>query len=121
MVALSLSVILLYGGMIWYVFPDVDVKVSWEGHLAGLLTGFALSLFYKAPEYSKPIVYEWQKPDFNPLEDPFMKHFDENGNFVNIEKDEDGMDEIQSYFHSDTDVYYIVTKTESADNQESDN
>ena len=50
-----------------------------------------------------------------------MKHFDENGNFVNIEKDEDGMDEIQSYFHSDTDVYYIVTKTESADNQESDN
>ncbi|RXM44051.1 rhomboid family intramembrane serine protease [Flavobacterium sp. YO64] len=121
LVALSLSVILLYGGMIWYVFPDVDAKVSWEGHLAGLLTGFALSLFYKTPEYSKPIVYEWQKPDFNPLEDPFMKHFDENGNFVNIEKNEDEMDEIQSYFHSDTNVFYVITKTESSDNQENGN
>ncbi|MEN2415153.1 rhomboid family intramembrane serine protease [Flavobacterium mesophilum] len=115
LVALSLSVILLYGGMIWYVFPDVDAAISWEGHLAGLITGFVLSLLYKTPEYAKPIVYDWQKPDFNPEEDPFMKHFDENGNFVPVEKPVEDTDLSNSYFSSNFPVYYVVTKTESED------
>ena len=116
LVALSLSVILLYGGMIWYVFPDVDASISWEGHLAGFITGFGLSLFYKTPEYTKPIVYDWQKPDFNPEDDAFMKHFDENGNFVNTEIPEEEMAIEDSYFSSTVIVNYIVTKSESADN-----
>ncbi|WPO79583.1 rhomboid family intramembrane serine protease [Flavobacterium sp. KACC 22761] len=115
LVALSLSVILLYGGMIWYVFPDVDATISWEGHLAGLITGFGLSLFYKTPEYIKPIVYDWQRPDFNPEEDPFMKHFDENGNFVNTEIQEEESDLGHNYFSSNFPVYYVVTKSESED------
>jgi membrane associated rhomboid family serine protease len=115
LVALSLSVILLYGGMIWYVFPDVDATISWEGHLAGFITGFVLSLFYKTPEYAKPIVYEWQKPDFNPEEDAFMKHFDEKGNFVNTEISEDEPEPISTYFNSDVSVFYTVTKSESDD------
>ena len=115
LVALSLSVILLYGGMIWYVFPDVDETISWEGHLAGFITGFVMSLFYKTPEYAKPIVYEWQKPDFNPEEDAFMKHFDENGNFVNTEIPEEETEIFSTYFNSDVSVNYTVTKTESDD------
>jgi len=108
LVALSLTVILLYGGMIWYVFPDVDQSISWEGHLSGLITGFVLSFFYKAPEYAKPIVYDWQRPDFDPNDDPFMKHFDENGNFVVFpnEEEENEMD----YFSSSHPVNYILTK-----------
>jgi hypothetical protein len=70
------------GGMIWYIFPEVDPIISWEGHLAGFLTGFVFSIVYKTPNYVDSIKYEWQKPDFNPNEDAFMKHFDENGNFV---------------------------------------
>ena len=58
--------------------------ISWEGHLAGLITGFALSLFYKTPEYKKVIKYDWEHPDFNPSEDKFMQRFDDNGNFVNL-------------------------------------
>lgn len=108
LVALSLTVILLYGGMIWYVFPDVDQSISWEGHLAGLITGFVLTLFYKAPEYAKPIVYDWQRPDFDPSLDPFMKHFDENGNFVTFSH-EDEEEQIQ-YFSSSHPVNYIVIK-----------
>ncbi|MBO9585880.1 MAG: rhomboid family intramembrane serine protease [Flavobacterium sp.] len=108
LVALSLTVILLYGGMIWYVFPDVDQSISWEGHLAGLITGFVLTLFYKAPEYAKPIVYDWQHPDFDPSNDPFMKHFDENGNFVPTSYDDE--EEPIEYFSSSFPVNYIVIK-----------
>ena len=115
LVALSLSVILLYGGMIWYVFPEIDNTISWEGHLAGFITGFAMTLFLKTPEYEKPIVYEWQKSDFNPQNDPFMKHFDENGNFVNSEIPQEDSEIVSSYFNSDTSVNYIITKTEAED------
>jgi membrane associated rhomboid family serine protease len=37
-VALSLVALLLYGGAIWGVLP-VSERVSWEGHLFGLLAG----------------------------------------------------------------------------------
>jgi len=117
LVALSLSVILLYGGMIWYVFPEVDKTISWEGHLTGFITGFVMSLLYKTPEYVKPIVYEWQKPDFNPDEDAFMKHFDENGNFVNTEIVEEEPEELMTYFNSDVSVNYIVTKPETKEDR----
>lgn len=116
LVALSFAVILLYGGMIWYVFPDIDQNISWEGHLGGFLIGFVLSICYKAPEYAKPIVYDWQRPDFDSAQDPFMKHFDENGNFVNIETQEEEPEIIFTYFNSDVSVNYIITKSEDKTN-----
>jgi membrane associated rhomboid family serine protease len=118
LVALSFSVVLLYGGMIWYVFPDVDNAISWEGHLAGFITGFAMSLFYKTPEYAKPIVYDWQKPDFDASQDAFMKHFDEDGNFVNTEIPEEESETLLTYYNSDVSVRYTVTRTESIDKEE---
>jgi membrane associated rhomboid family serine protease len=84
LVALSLLVIMLYGGMAWYVFPDIDQSISWEGHLAGLITGFVFALRFKTPEYQKLIRYDWEHPDFDPSHDKFMQRFDENGNFVNL-------------------------------------
>lgn len=89
LVALSLTIIVLYGGMVWYVFPGVEENISWEGHLGGLISGFLFSRIYKTPEYKKEIVYDWQRPDFDPKQDPFMKRFDEYGNFVNPPKPED--------------------------------
>lgn len=89
LMALSLTVVMIYGGMIWYVFPEVDNQISWEGHLGGLITGFFFAIKFKTPDYVKDIQYNWEKPDFNPEEDPFMKHFDENGNFVNTPEPEE--------------------------------
>jgi membrane associated rhomboid family serine protease len=84
LVALSLVVIMVYGSLIWYVFPHVQEGISWEGHLAGLITGFAFAISFKTPEYKKLIRYDWERPEYNPLEDKFMQRFDANGNFVNL-------------------------------------
>lgn len=89
LMALSLTTVMIYGGMVWYVFPEVDNKISWEGHLAGLLSGFIFAVYYKTPDYVKSLQYSWEKPDFNPQNDAFMKRFDENGNFVNPPKEEE--------------------------------
>jgi membrane associated rhomboid family serine protease len=72
LVALSLIVVFLYGGLIWYVFP-IDDGVSWEGHLSGFLTGLMLTFLYrnKGP----------QKRAFNYEKTEFDLMFDEEGNY----------------------------------------
>lgn len=106
LMALSLTVVMIYGGMIWYVFPEIDKQISWEGHLAGLVTGFIFAAYFKTPNYKKAIQYNWEKPDFNPQEDAFMKHFDENGSFVNTIVPEE--DKSSDYFTMDQNVKYTT-------------
>lgn len=80
LIALSLLVVFLYGSMIWYVFP-IKENMSWEGHLSGLIVGFVFALFFRK-SIVKPQKYKWEQDDFNEDDDPFLKHFDENGNFI---------------------------------------
>lgn len=84
LVALSLTVIMIYGSSVWYIFPDIEKDMSWEGHLAGLITGFAFAILFKTADYQRPIKYDWERPDFDPAGDKFLERFDENGNFVNL-------------------------------------
>jgi membrane associated rhomboid family serine protease len=121
LVALSLTVILLYGGLFWYIFPKVDETISWEGHLAGFLTGFALSIFYKTPEYKKIPKYNWEQPDYNPHEDKFMQRFDEHGNFVNLPPQEDDFTQIQDFFSSSNpNIAYTIVDPDQSLNQKND-
>lgn len=87
LVALSLIVVFLYGGLLWYVAP-IDPKISWEGHLSGLITGFLFSIIYKKNIARTP-KYEWEKEAYSEDDDPFMRHFDENGNFIEYPKGDD--------------------------------
>jgi len=118
LMALSLAVVLLYGGMIWYVFPSPEIlgsnSISWEGHLAGLLTGFIFAIKFKTPDYVKNIKYEWEKPDFNPDIDAFMKHFDDNGNFINTPEVEEISEGLPMYFTSNPTIFYEFTETKRA-------
>lgn len=126
LVALSLAVIVVYGGLVWYVFPTPAVQgensISWEGHLAGLMTGLILSFIYKTPEYKKIIKYDWEHPDFDPSDDKFMQRFDANGNFVDLPKLEviDELEESSTYFTSVLKVNYeVVTKEKNESKPES--
>ena len=33
-------------------------------------------------EIAKPKKYAWEQPHYNEDDDPFLQHFDENGNFI---------------------------------------
>ena len=78
--ALALVVVFLYGSLLWYVFP-IDPKISWEGHLSGLLAGLVLAVVFKSNPVENDI-YDWEREDFNADDDPFLQHFDEDGNFI---------------------------------------
>jgi membrane associated rhomboid family serine protease len=80
LIALSLVVVFLYGSMVWYIFP-IEERISWEGHLSGFLIGFIFAYWFKhlGPQ---PEEFQFSKTD------EFDSLFDENGNFVAPETDE---------------------------------
>jgi membrane associated rhomboid family serine protease len=46
LMAISLVVVFLYGGLVWGLFPIVE-NMSWESHLSGGLAGLVLAFYYK--------------------------------------------------------------------------
>jgi len=98
LVALSLSIVFIYGSLIWGLFP-IKSGVSWEGHLSGFIVGLGFALYYKT-EY-KLKKYKWEKSDYKPEEDEFMQQFDEDGNFnpERLENKEDDKNETKIIYH----------------------
>lgn len=80
LVALSLAIVFLYGSMIWYIFPTKE-GISWEGHLSGFIVGLLLAFIFKT-KLKRDKKYSWEREDYNEDDDEFLKHFDENGNFI---------------------------------------
>jgi membrane associated rhomboid family serine protease len=64
MIALSLLVIFLYGGMIWGIFPG-QINISWESHLFGFLSGFIMAFYLgKKSSETKIAINTIPKDDF---------------------------------------------------------
>lgn len=63
----SLLVTFLYGSMVWGVLP-IDYKMSFEGHLAGALAGFALAVYYRK-QGPRNDTYRWEEEDEGPEDD----------------------------------------------------
>jgi membrane associated rhomboid family serine protease len=59
--AISLFIAFFYGSMIWGILP-MDEKISWEGHLMGLLIGVLLAYVYRNQGPTRPkFQYEIEK------------------------------------------------------------
>ena len=114
--ALSLVVVFLYGGLLWYVFP-IDPGISWEGHLSGFFVGFLFSFLFKGVSLANK-KYDWQKDDFEPENDPFIRQFDEHGNFVGPPKDEvpEATDSQTATEMPRVRVTYTIKKTKDPEN-----
>lgn len=87
MLSLSFLVAFFYGSLVWYVLP-IEKGVSWEGHLSGAIAGILLAILIRneLPEKKK---YDWELDMYNEDDDPFMKHFDNNGNFIELHDEEE--------------------------------
>jgi len=58
LMALSMSVVFLYGGMVWGIFPSEE-HISWEGHLFGAVNGLFWAIYFRdqGPQRKK---YSWE-------------------------------------------------------------
>ncbi|UJH89758.1 rhomboid family intramembrane serine protease [Antarcticibacterium sp. 1MA-6-2] len=98
LIALSLIVVFMYGGMVWFVVP-VDPGISWEGHLSGLAVGLLFAVIFKQKILKRP-KFEWETPEYKEEEDEFMRQFDEKGNFIesreeDVEIEKEGLEQKQ--------------------------
>ena len=70
LMALSMLVVFLYGSLVWGVLP-IDHKISYEGHLFGLVAGLIVAIVYRKqgpqrPKYSWDFVEEEEVPEWFP-------------------------------------------------------
>ena len=65
LMAYSLIIIFLYGSIVWGFFPQLfpDKHISWEGHLAGAITGIALAFFYRNEGPVKRVYFEEEEEE----------------------------------------------------------
>lgn len=109
LVALSLSVVFIYGSLIWGLLP-IKSGMSWEGHLSGFVVGFVFALVFKTHHLQQP-KFEWEKKEYTEEDDEFMQQFDEKGNFKPKEiEDQDN----SSGEHLE--VIYHITKNKEKEN-----
>ncbi len=71
LMAISLLIAFLYGGMIWGILP-IREGVSWEGHLTGMLAGIVLAFFYRK-EGPQRKLYDWELEDDENDEDELIE------------------------------------------------
>ncbi|KAA6328299.1 hypothetical protein EZS27_022785 [termite gut metagenome] len=71
LIAISLLVTFIYGGLVWNMFPFfVKPSISWEGHLSGAIVGILCAYAFKSYGPQKPeIVDDEEEEDASEEED----------------------------------------------------
>ncbi len=61
LMAVSLLVVFLYGGLLWGLFPQLfpEKNISWESHLMGIIAGIVTAVYYRREGPPKRR-YEWE-------------------------------------------------------------
>lgn len=84
LVAISFIVVFLYGSNVWHLFPwEENGSISWEGHLAGAISGLLLSFIYRKKGPQKPIVI-WTDEEDMELDDENAYWKDNNNNETDV-------------------------------------
>ena len=89
LVALSLLVTFLYGSLVWNMFPDfAEAGTSWEGHLAGAVTGTACAFAFRnrGPQRPQPFADEEEEDEQLPAGEEEQSTEDENKNRAPLER-----------------------------------
>ena len=71
LIALSFFVVLVYGSMVWGVFP-IKLNISFEAHLWGFISGVVLAIYYRKQGPQK-VVHVWDEDDEEDDEDAYWK------------------------------------------------
>lgn len=76
LMAISMLILFLYGGIIWGVFPKFypEKNISWESHLLGFISGMVLALYLKK-EGPQRKIYEWENEEFDPNDEEEINEF----------------------------------------------
>lgn len=77
LMALSLLVIFLYGSLIWGILP-LEERVSWEGHLMGMVAGIIIAIYYK--DFGPPLpknLYEEEEDEESEFDYEDYEDFEE--------------------------------------------
>lgn len=114
MMAFSLLVVFLYGGLIWGIIPDFlpEKNISWESHLLGLLAGVLIALFYRktGPQRKE---YHWEDEEDEPDQEP--PALDEMNAYPETEKHQDPQS------NPTTEIIYHYKQNESTPDEKSQN
>ena len=88
LLAFSMLVIFLYGGMIWGFFPEFfpEKNISFESHIMGSITGFLFAYKYRKSGLQKE-EYQWPEEDELSDENPYWE-VEEEPDEEPLEKDE---------------------------------
>jgi len=63
----SMAVAFLYGSIVWGILP-YDPKISWEGHLAGMIVGILLAVVYRGKAPKRPL-YQYELDEIREAEE----------------------------------------------------
>ncbi|WP_170227908.1 rhomboid family intramembrane serine protease [Vicingus serpentipes] len=71
LISLSFFVVLVYGSMVWGIFP-IKLNISFEAHFWGFISGIVLAVYYRKQGPQK-VVYEWPEEEGENEENAYWK------------------------------------------------
>jgi membrane associated rhomboid family serine protease len=54
-IGISIAVGIVYGGLIWGIFPSIKSYISWEGHLFGAISGVLIAFLLRNAKTNIPL------------------------------------------------------------------
>ncbi|OFY92896.1 MAG: hypothetical protein A3K10_15935 [Bacteroidetes bacterium RIFCSPLOWO2_12_FULL_31_6] len=80
LIALSFFVVIVYGSMVWGIFP-IKLSISYEAHFWGFVSGIILAIFYRKEGLQKEVHVWDEEEDVDENETQYWKSGYDSGDF----------------------------------------